>query len=367
MKQPMKLAGVLTLGTLLAACGSDDETTSNETDKNNDAQYTIVTGIDASSAFAYFDLDTNTQLELTDEEAQTNLEWDMAFKSTNIILNGDYSGPGNVTAAYAGNNADFRDEEGEPIAEKFIAATPESELSDFTDITQYPADVEFKGDIFKTVFDSSFYAYNHLTHEVTANDSQYFLFSNEDGYYKIRVTSASNDNGGSPGSALTEFTIGYQFKAQDDQTFSSEETYQIAQCDGQHYVDFSQNSEVAATESWDISVLCNDFEVHLGDDAQAYALTGSETDEDLTNIMSHPQYYLTADYANTVFKHQYKWYDYNLEGNSKIWSQYRVYFVKTPIATYKLQVTGYYNQVDGEVKSRQISFIYDEIEQASAE
>lgn len=367
MKQNLKLAAVLSLGVLVTACGSDSDSTTDTTDKDTSAEYTTVTGIDASSAYAYFDLDNNVQLELTDEEAQSNTEWDMAFKSTNIILNGDYSGPGDVTAAFTGNNADFRDEDGEAVVAKFTAATPESELEDFLAVTEYAADTEFSGDVFQTVFGSKFYSYNFMTHEVTANDEQYYLFQNDDGFYKVRAFSASNIDGSTPTNGLTELTIGYQFKAADDQTFSAEETVQIAQCDTQHYIDFSMDSSVTMDDAWDITVICDAFEVQLGDGASAYALTGEEADEDIASIMEYPQYYLTADFANTVFKHQYKWYEYNLEGNNQIWSQYGVYLVKTPVATYKLQVTGYYNLVDGEIKSRQISFIYDEVSEASAE
>ena len=74
---------------------------------------------------------------------------------------------------------------------------------------------------------------------------------------------------------------------------------------------------------------------------------------------------MTTDYADTVFKHQFKWYEYNLNLESKIWSQFGVYLIKTPTTTYKFQPTGYYNLVDGEVTSRQISFIYDEVSEAS--
>ena len=367
MKHTIKLASVIGLGVLLSACGSDSDTQAPEISKEVNADYTTVTGLDASSAFAYYDLDNNTQLTLTDEQAQSNTQWDIAFKSTNIIINGDYSGPGEVTAAFTGNNNDFRDAQGEPVVDKFTTATPEAELADFLAVTEYAADTEFYGDEFKTVFDSSFYDYNFTSHEVTANDDQYYLFQNADGFYKVRAFSASNLEGGVPGRGLTQFTIGYQFKAADDQTFSAEQTVEIAQCDTQHYVDFSANSEVLASDTWDITVLCDAFEVQLGEGASAYALDGDETDERIATMMEFPQYYLTADFANTVFKHQFKWYEYNLAEGNQIWSQYGVYLVKTPVATYKLQVTSYYNLVEGVITGRQISFIYDDVPQAVAQ
>lgn len=362
MNTKLKLATIISLGLMVTACGSSDETTDNTgKEGNGSAEYKIVSGINAYSDFAYYDLDTQQQLTLTTEQAKANTEWDVAFYGTSIILNGDQSGPGDVQAYFTGNNADFYDAEGVVVADKFVNATPESELADFLAVTEYPANTQFTSDYLDTVFGSGFYQYNPMNHEISANDAQYYLLSNEDGLYKVRVTSTSNLNGGVPGMSMTDITLGYQFKGADDQTFAAEQTLQIAQCDTQHYVDFSANSEVANTGAWDISVLCNEFEIQLGTGAKAVALSGDASDD---AVIADPDANVKADAVKTVFKGQDKWYAYNLQGNHKIWSQYGVYLVKTPTATYKLQVTGYYGLVDNEVSSRIYSFIYDTVTQA---
>lgn len=364
MNKPLKLAAVISLGFLVTACGSDDDSSNDIEDTKSDSQnYTEVTGVDASSAYAYYDLDTNTQLELTDEEAQENTQWDLAFYSTTIKLNGNASGPGDVKAYFTGNNSDFYDESGNAISEKFTSATPEDELEDFLAVTEYAADTSFVYDELNTVFGSDFYNYNFTNHEITANDSQYYLLKSDDTYYKVRVTSTSNMDGGVAGHTLTEFTIGYQEKSADDQTFSAEQTVQILQCETQHYIDFSENSEVTSEDAWDITVLCDSIEVQLGDDVEAYAFVGDETADNA--VIANPDDSLETDSVDLVFKNQFPWYQYNLEGGHKIWSQYGVYLVQTPNDTYKLQVTSYYGLVDGEVTTRQISFIYDTVEQAA--
>jgi hypothetical protein len=365
MNQSFKLAAVICLGFLIAACGSDDKNTEDTVDKGTEEPdtYTSVKGVDAASAYAYYDLDTNTQLELTDEQAQSNTQWDIAFYSTNIILNGNASGPGEVKAFFTGNNADFYDASGAAIIEKFTTATPAGELDDFLSVTEYAADTSFVDDQLNTVFGSAFYNYNHTSHEVTANDEQYYLLKSGDTYYKVRVVSTSNLDGGVAGQVLTEFTIGYQEKAVDDQTFSAEVTVQVAQCDTQHYIDFSANSEVAAEGPWDITILCDEYAIQLGGDVEAYAFIGDETADNA--VIASPDESLESDEFSAVFKHQFPWYKYNLEGNHKIWSQYGVYLVQTPVATYKLQVTSYYNLIEGEIVNRQISFIYDTVEQAA--
>jgi hypothetical protein len=47
------------------------------------------------------------------------------------------------------------------------------------------------------------------------------------------------------------------------------------------------------------------------------------------------------------------WYQYGLDGGHIIWSQYGVYIIKTETASYKLQITSYYNE---ESASGNISF-----------
>ena len=46
----------------------------------------LSTGSVSEPSFAYFDLETMTQLTLTEEEAQTNTQWDIAFKRSDIYL-----------------------------------------------------------------------------------------------------------------------------------------------------------------------------------------------------------------------------------------------------------------------------------------
>lgn len=374
MKKSIKLTLALSSSILLAACGSDDESSATGVSDESgmarasdvttgDQTYKSLIGIDASSAYAYYDLDTNTQLDLNDESAKTNTEWDVAFYSTNIILNGGYSGPGEIEASFTGNNSDFRDDQGSADADKFINATAETELADFLAVTEYASDTEFVTDEFMTVFGSDFYSYNFMTHSVSANTEQVYLISNTDGIYKVRMTALAADGSGY---AIGDVTVGVQFAVDNQADFSDEALISFT-CSEQSYIDLSAYDTVEVSDAWDFTVKCSDFEVQLGADVTARKILD---EDDVDHIVSYIDtdyegYYLTTDYADTVFKHQFKWYEYNLNLESKIWSQFGVYLIKTPTTTYKFQPTGYYNLVDGEVTSRQISFIYDEVSEAS--
>lgn len=78
------------------------------------------TGTDnPANKFTYLDLDTATILDLTDEEARTNTEWDVGFKRFDVIVNGGISGSGSAKGALAVDSEGFYDADGNPIRAAF--------------------------------------------------------------------------------------------------------------------------------------------------------------------------------------------------------------------------------------------------------
>jgi len=378
MKKSYNLAIMLSSTLLLAACGSEDEATGENLARSvevtsGDQTYNSVVGVDASETYAYFDLDTGRQLDLTEETAAQNTEWDVAFNALNIVVNGGFSGPGEIEATFTGNNSDFREGTSAEILAKFEAATPESELPDFLDVIEYAAETEFSTDEFSSVFGSDFYIYNGQDHSVSANEQQSYLVKSGDTYFKVRATSVSAN-----GYSLGDITLGIQEltnivvtttgegeEAETSVTFDlqDEQLVALSSCDGAGYVDLSLYQEVTSSDAWDLKVVCNAFEIHLGADVIAGDYANAENALAYADS-EHVKYYIGADSSETVFKDMYKWYYYDYMSHN-VYSQFGVYLVKTPEATYKFQLTGYYNLVGGEVKSRQISFIYAEVEEAA--
>ena len=370
MKTTWKNAALLSSALLLSACGSDSDSSSDPTGKSPDeTSYTSAGPLDGSTDYAYYDLDSGTQLQLTAEEAKTNTVWDIAVYSTNVIINGGHSGPGDVTAYFTGNNADFYDDAGNAVKDKFINATPASELDDFIAVTaaQIPKQdsgeidsSKFKTDEFKTVF-SNFYLYNHVNPEVSANADQTWLAQSATGFSKVRISDLTTSN-----YVLSTITFAVAFKGNDDQAFSAENAVEVnlLSCTGDVYFKLDTATAVTADDAWDIRVPCatvgadtgGEFSLLLAPDSTAYALKDGD---DVDAIMTAPGYYLTGDFAETVFKHLNKWYQYGLDGGHNIWSQYGVYMVNTGTEIYKLQITSYYDVNDDTVTSRQYSFIYE--------
>ena len=61
------------------------------------------TGSTSEPVAVYFDLDTQTQLTLTEEEAATDTTWDIGFKRTNVFLNTNQETA--VSLYFTGNNS----------------------------------------------------------------------------------------------------------------------------------------------------------------------------------------------------------------------------------------------------------------------
>ncbi|MCU4677490.1 HmuY family protein [Catenovulum sp. 2E275] len=353
----MKYLHFLPLASLtlaLTACGSSSDSNDNtEQDKEDNTPVVSAygpysTGTSSDSNFVYFDLDAGTALELTEEEAIVNADWDIAFKRTGVYLN---THADNTTVAYfTANNADFYDEQGTAVTEKFLAATAETELEDYTSVTlaDVPADDSaFVADQSLNILDG-FYNYDMTTHIVTAADDHYFVVNSDDTFSKFRFTEITTE-----GRYLGSFKLGIANQGISATEFDTETELSIdaiAACAAWSgvYIDFDLKAAVASTDAYDIYLPCNDdnsaasFEMHLASDATAIQDFSNEHTGIDTSVLRY--YYFQSDIYNVRAFDQASWYAYNLEGNHKLWSQYGVYLVKTPTATYKLQITSYYNE-----------------------
>ena len=102
---------LITTATILAltACGGSNESVPEEKVPETVTYGPLSTGSVSESVFAYFDLETMTELTLTEEEAASNTVWDIAFKRSSVYLNNASDTP--VSAYFTGNNSDFFDSE----------------------------------------------------------------------------------------------------------------------------------------------------------------------------------------------------------------------------------------------------------------
>lgn len=357
------LSSVVILG--LVACGGDDdndspqptaepspaptaEPTPEPTPEPGDIVGPFSTGSASAPAFVYYDLDAGTALELTEAEAEANDDWDIAFRRTNVYLNFNATTP--VVAYFTNNNSDFYDTDGEPVVDRFVNATAESELEDFTAVTtaDIPADEAFSSDAEELIIGGAFYSYDMQTHTVSAADDQYFIVQSDGNFSKIRAKSLTT-----AGRTLSELTLGIAFQnvAMGDEAFMAEQDVIVdaVNCEADLYIDLDTAMVVEQSDDWDVRLPCvtvaadtgAGFEMHIADDASATI----DSDNSITGVDPERtfEYSFESNIQQIRVFDEHPWYEYSLQGNHLLWSQYGVYLIKTATATYKLQIVSYYN------------------------
>lgn len=368
MKNVFKLS-LLSLAVVLAGCSSDDdndviETPPVEETVEEAVQGEIVgpftTGTSQAPSFAYFDLNTKSLLTLTDAEAAANTEWDIAFKRTGVYLNAAQDAP--VSVYFTGNNADFFDQSGAPVVDTFVAATPDSELEDYTGvtITDVPSDEnDFVTDVTERILDG-FYNYDVTTHVVSAADDKFFIVQSDQLFTKYRATNLTTS-----GRLLTSLTLAVALQDNNTEAFGDEVevVVDLTSCVAGESVFIDLDTQmVAASEAdaFDLSIACldggADFALNLADDATALQDFSNAYDGVSVDAASHYGFQ-PNEYTVRAFTEN-NWYAYNLQGGHKLWSQYGVYIVKVGEQFFKLQITSYY---DSEGASGNYSFRTDEL------
>lgn len=321
------------------------------------------TGTTSEPTRVYFDLDTGAALELTAEEAAENSVWDIAFQRTKVYLN--THSDNSVGAFFTDVNSDFYDETGAAVVDSFLNADADSELDDYLAIsaTDIPEEASFVGDSEESVIGDKFYDYDMTTHVVTANDDRYFIVDSDDAYTKFRVTDLTTQ-----GRTLSSITFGVamQDTLAGDTEFGAESalTINTADCTDDIYVDFGLGAVMSATDAWDITLTCTtvdditgaEFDIHIAEDATA--LVDDANAYDAIDSEAAQFYGFTSDVTQELAFDANPWYQYNLNGGHLLWSQYGVYLIKTSDATFKMQITSYYDEAG---TSGNYSFRYDEL------
>ncbi|MCJ8318651.1 MAG: hypothetical protein MJK12_03400 [Colwellia sp.] len=351
MNKKLTLITYLLVGLGLTACGSDSEVTSiTEPEPEVGVIYgPFTTGTVQERVFAYYDIDTLSVLELTEEQAATNSDWDIAFKGTSVYLNNNDSDDSKeaVSLYFTDNNSDFFDN-GSAVVNKFINATADSELDDFIAVSSanISENTEFSTDVTAGILEG-FYNYNSTTHQVTAAVDHYFIAYSDTTVTKFRVSELTQS-----GYGMSSITINFVNQLSGATEFDALETELVLdatlECSNSDniYIDFDVNNIVTSAEAWDIKIPClddtaADFTLALTEDATAI--------QDFTNSYAGvpesdiPYYGFKSDQYTVLAFKENPWYQYSLEGNHKLWSQYGVYLIKNTTGVYKLQFTSYYD------------------------
>lgn len=313
---------------------------------------------DPDNKFTYIDLGEREVVDLTDAEAASSQAWDIAFKRSDVRLNGGISGPGSVEGAVADAQEEFYNGDGSPNTSVFFSATPEGELQAFEDVTS-ASGLTFHEDTYAPAIvgdgtEDGWWLYDFMTHEVSANDDAWWIVrSAEDGldsYAKLRVSNIVQ--------ADRHITFEMYVQGDGDAGFPAmsttpvEYTAGLGADGGTACYDFDTASEVGCgTDGWD-------FQVEVSADGRTWAIwtNGGITDDGdaaAFGPIDDPDGYASdadvphwsVDSAGGVFAES-SWYAYSLQGKHDLWPNYRVYVIDTSSAQYKLQILTYYDEAE---------------------
>lgn len=356
---------VLAASALLAGCGGASTTQDAEPQEKNYSERQL----DASdnTDYVYLNLDTNTELSLTAEQAASSTDWHVAFRRFSVQLNGGASGPGAVAGAIADAQTDFYDAGGDPLVSVFTNATPESELSAFEATLAAPGSwatdsvvTQLRG---TSSTDGGWYLYNPMNGVMSANTENGWLIRSGEGnsYARMRAQELTFATRSGNGVESFEFAFDVQAPGTDQLTGSATFSGSIPPAGGEVCFDFDADANVACSGTlWDVKIAFFGRDFYLrsnggvsGEGAGAVfgpfewdelsAWTSATIEPSGSSVVARYQ----EDVTSGIFDES-SWYAYNLTGAHRLWPNYAVYLIDTNQADdaapqYALQITGYYD------------------------
>lgn len=341
----------------LAACdsGSSPQLTTAQSNESSSTATSSKISIDASSQsdYVYYQLDDLMAKKLVVADQATDVNWDIAFKRTGLILNSGASGSGNIEATLVESQEQFYNPDDSANSSVFMNASAaqegETALQKVPDIAEVSA-LTFSQDTNSNAIDSSkWWSYNPATHAVSAVSSNGWVVRSSAGnsYAKFFVKSFTTT-----GRNLDVLTLsmavqpaGGVFSVSADRDIS---TGGLVTC---YDFDADANVDCATSSDWDLridptgsySIWLNSAVHGNGQGAIAFGVldvTATEYTAPVTASVGH----WVRDTTKGVFTDN-SWYAYNLGGAHKIWPNFRVYAIKDGSNYYKLQVQSYYNTI----------------------
>jgi hypothetical protein len=362
MTHKLVSSAILTTTLGLTACGGDSDNDNNqEQGPNNGISTAVQATIDASAGgmgagvddpenkYSYFSFATGTEVELQDDEAEHSNAWDIAFKRTSIIVNGNAA-----TAALVAKQERFYDQDGNPIKDSFINANADTEAQAFIDITaEGITNAEFKTDEAVPAL-TDWYTYNFMTHVVTANTDNFYLIQNaENDNVSIFNMKAITTAGRVAASYRVQF-FNNEAAAGTDFSFPQTGTEFVADFTSQTEIcyDLDTHSQLDCASNpntWDLR-LDNSFQIWLNGGIHGTGNAKTTTPDSFANISAKTSvspYELLADSKTGIFTDSAtKWSAYGINNQHKMWPNYRVYAVESHGQQYKLRILSYYAPMD---------------------
>jgi hypothetical protein len=322
---------------------------------------------DPRNKYTYLNLATGSVVDLSDADALTSSDWDIAFKRSSVKLNGGLAGPKGVVGYFTGNNAEAYDVNNAPVFSWFQAATAETERSDFESVTatQVPADTDFKADKLVTAIrgdgtnDGWWFYHGAPTFAVTAVATNWWIVRSSEGntYAKIHVADLVRDST----AGVRRFTVEWYYQGSADTVFGAglqSRVVEVPLAGGATYLDLdapADDADPVNVPNWDLKIeydgTAREYRITLNGGVSGTgraAAFGPTTTPDSyasgtdSTLVTHYR----SDSAEGIFVDS-SWYAYGQTFSPavdhKLWPNYRVYLIKSGTDVYKVQILSYYH------------------------
>ena len=304
--------------------------------------------VDASEGWAYVAFEDGTASPVTVTDPTTSGAWDIAFRATEVMLNGGAAGPGEVAGFCVCQNETATNAQ-------VIAMTSASELADFEAVTSasLPAGDAWVSDELTLSLDD-WYAYNPTTHAVTAADGNVYAVRTASGtsFAKLHVI----DIAGATQTHAGTVTFAYALQDVAGAVFGDVDTVSVDVSGGAVRFDL-ESGAVTTADGWDLWF--EGWSIRLNGGASGSAMAGAyltgESFEAVTDASEAPAVAFAGDAFAGIFG-QHAWFRYNLQNDHQVYPTYDVFLISTGDGVYKVQLTGYYSTTG---ESRHISFRYE--------
>ncbi len=345
MKYFKLIAAVAILAATLVGCSNDDKGTgpTQNLPKHetvwDDADSVWVTTLQADGAlgsYSYYSFADRNAVALTDAQAKSSTDWDIAFKKSYIKTNGGVSGNGGAKAVDLTVNG-------------IVGADAFAEV-DSSDAMAVQTG-QWKTDVYDFALDS-LWNYNQATHQLSTKQYVYILSDAMGNMVKFQLLNVIG--GGQPpqqGAMVLKYF--YQSNATSTALDGAAEVDTI-DAPGGFYYDFSSGRVVTpadptSTKEWDIRIYSYDvflngsvFGPGLAAAFPVYDGLSDRTDFDaVTNVNQFGPPRWVADEMQSAFTAT-DWYDYNFSTHV-LTSKMNSYLVQVGGKTYKVEIVSYYD------------------------
>tara|TARA_Y100000589_G_scaffold285146_1_gene284464 strand:+ start:545 stop:1615 length:1071 start_codon:yes stop_codon:yes gene_type:complete len=318
-----------------------------------DAEVTTVIDATAGGAratephdYTYFSFADNDVVPITDVEAKTSLDWHIAFKRYDVVLNGGVSGPGNVRGynIHAGYKGHL-----------------ENEVFSDVSMMDMPEDESFVLDSSAEAL-SQWYSYDVVTHVISASGNAYELRTADGQYAKWVVDTIEGYGRADAG------TINFRWVVGEDLNVESRSASVDVSEGREVYFNLRTGQEVSPSEpqnslDWDLWFSGYSIKLNGGvsGSGEAAALPAYESGMSFEDIVAPVGAGYISDQVSSVFS---DWYDYDMTTHT-LFTKNHTYLINTSQQTYKIQLLDYYKSVEGSPVSGWITFRWAMLEENS--